>query len=134
MLSWDFDDSPPRAWREYLRDLAEFNRWFGSEANAVRYLTAVRFRSGIACPRCGMTITQPGRPRWWCGACRLWFTVTVHRLLELSDPSRADEGARHDVARRRLASRADQDRRPADNWHQLRHGVAAALDADPGGR
>ncbi len=82
MLSWDFDDSPPRAGREYPRDLAEFNRWFGSEANAVRYLTAVRFRSGIACPRCGVTITQPGGPRWWCGACRRWFTVTTGTLLE----------------------------------------------------
>jgi transposase-like protein len=82
VLSWGFGESPPRARREYPRDLAGVSRWFGSEANAVRYRTAVRFRSGIAFPRCGMTIPQPGRPRWWCGACRRWFAVTTGTIPE----------------------------------------------------
>ena len=82
MLTWEFDDTPPRAGRHYPRDLAEFNRWFGTESNAMRYLTAVRFRHGLACPRCAMMITAPGGPRWWCGSCRRWFTVTTGTLLE----------------------------------------------------
>lgn len=82
MLTWEFDDTLPRAGRHYPRDLAEFNRWFGTESNATRYLTAVRFRHGRACPRCGMMITLPGGPRWWCGSCRRWFTVTTGTLLE----------------------------------------------------
>jgi len=82
VLTWEFDDTPPRAGRHYPRDLAEFNRWFGTEPNATRYLTAVRFRHGLACPRCGMIITPPGGPRWWCGSCRRWFTVTTGTLLE----------------------------------------------------
>ncbi len=82
MLTWEFDEGQPRAGRHYPRDLAEFNRWFGTEANAIRYLTAVRFRHGIACSRCGAAITLPGGPRWWCGSCRRWFTVTTGTLLE----------------------------------------------------
>jgi len=82
MLTWELDDGRPEAGRHYPRDLAEFNRWFGTEANAMRYLTAVRFRHGLACPRCSMMITLPGGPRWWCGSCRRWFTVTTGTLLE----------------------------------------------------
>jgi len=29
-----------------------------------------------------MMITLPGGPRWWCGSCRRWFTVTTGTLLE----------------------------------------------------
>jgi transposase-like protein len=82
VLTWNFDDGPPQAGRHYPRDLTEFNRWFDSEADAVKYLTAVRFRHGFACPRCGGVIAQPVGPRWWCGSCRRWFTVTTGTLLE----------------------------------------------------
>jgi len=82
MLTWEFDDERPEAGRHYPRDLAEFNRWFRTESNALRYLTAVRFRHGLACPRCSVVITQSGGPRWWCGSCRRWFTVTTGTLLE----------------------------------------------------
>jgi len=82
VLTWDFDDGPPHAGRHYPKDLAEFNRWFDSEAAAARYLTAVRFRHGFACPRCGVLIARSGGPRWWCGSCRRWFTVTTGTLLE----------------------------------------------------
>lgn len=82
MLTWVFDEGQARAGRHYPRDLAEFNRWFATEANAVRYVTAVRFRHGIVCPRCATAITLPGGPRWWCGTCRRWFTATTGTLLE----------------------------------------------------
>jgi len=82
VLTWEFDGGSPQAGRHYPSDLVEFNRWFDSEANAVRYLTAVRFRNGLACPRCGVVINQPGGPRWWCGSCRRWFTLTTGTLLE----------------------------------------------------
>ncbi len=82
MLTWEFDEGQPQAGRHYPRDLAEFNRWFGTEANAVRYLTAVRFQHGISCPRCEAAITLPGGPRWWCGICRRWFTATTGTLPE----------------------------------------------------
>ena len=50
MLTWEVDDSAPVAGRHYPRDLAEFNRWFRTEASAAKYLTDVRFRHGFACP------------------------------------------------------------------------------------
>ena len=95
-----------------------------NRVNAMRYLTAVRFRHGLACPRCAMMITAPGGPRWWCGSCRRWFTVTTGTLLERTKVP-------PDVARGCLALRADQDRglgaqHPAHHRRQLRHGVAAA--------
>lgn len=82
MLTWEFDEGLPHAGRHYPRDLAEFNRWLSTEANATAYLTAVRFRNGLACPRCGVLITKGGGPRWWCGSCRRWFTLTTRTLLE----------------------------------------------------
>ena len=82
MLSWEIDGGPPAAGRHYPRDLAEFSRWFSSEDAARRYLTAVRFRNGHACPHCGALTAQVGGPRWWCGSCRRWFTVTTGTLLE----------------------------------------------------
>src|SRR5665213_1929166 len=80
--SWEIDSRPPAAGRHYPRDLAEFNRWFTSEDAARRYLAAVRFRSGYACPHCGVLTAEVGGPRWWCGSCRRWFTVTTGTLLE----------------------------------------------------
>jgi transposase-like protein len=82
MFTWEIDDDPPKAGRHYPRDVKEFNRWFASEADAVRYLMAVRFRFGLACPRCGVLITRGGGPRWWCAECRRWFSVTTGTLLE----------------------------------------------------
>jgi len=70
------------AGRHYPRDLAEFNRWFRSEASAVRYLTDVRFRHGFACPRCGVVVARSNASCWWCKDCRRWFTLTTGTLLE----------------------------------------------------
>ncbi len=81
-LTWQIDDGPPKAGRHYPKDLKEFNRWFPSEINAVRYLEAVRFRGGLACPRCGVLITRGSGRRWWCADCRRWFSVTTGTLLE----------------------------------------------------
>ena len=82
MLTWEVDDGAPLAGRHYPKDLAEFNRWFASEANAIRYLTDVRFRYGFACPRCGVEVPRSSAKRWWCGDCRRWFTLTTGTLLE----------------------------------------------------
>lgn len=82
MLTWEINEGPPKAGRHYPRGLKEFNRWFASEADAVMYLTAVRFRFGLACPRCGVLITRVGGPRWWCSDCWRWFSVTTGTLLE----------------------------------------------------
>ena len=82
MKTWDITDGLPVAGRHYPRDLAEFNRWFRSEANAVRYLTDVRFRHGFACPRCGVVVARSSGSRWWCKDCRRWFTLTTGTLLE----------------------------------------------------
>jgi len=70
------------AGRHYPRDLAEFNRWFRSEASAAKYLTDVRFRHGSACPRCGVVVTHSSGTRWRCGDCRRWFTLTTGPLIE----------------------------------------------------
>jgi transposase-like protein len=80
--SWEIDGGPPAAGRHYPRDLAEFSRWFSSAEAARAYLAAVRFRDGQGCPRCGVPTTQIAGPRWWCGGCRRWFTVTTGTLLE----------------------------------------------------
>ncbi len=82
MRSWEIADGAPIAGRHYPRDLAEFNRWFMSEANAVRYLTDVRFRNGFSCPRCGVVTARSTATRWWCRECRRWFTLTTGTLLE----------------------------------------------------
>ncbi|MDA8384703.1 MAG: IS1595 family transposase [Actinomycetota bacterium] len=82
MLTWEIDDGSPVAGRHYPKDLAEFNRWFRTEASATKYLADVRFRYGLACPRCGVVVTRSGGPRWWCGDCRRWFTLTTGTLLE----------------------------------------------------
>ncbi len=82
MLSWEVDDGAPVPGRHYPKDLAEFNRWFNSEANAARYLCDIRFRHGFACPRCGVLVARSQGPRWWCRDCRRWFTVTTGTLLE----------------------------------------------------
>jgi transposase-like protein len=82
VLTWEIDDGGPVAGRHYPRDLAEFNRWFRSEASAIRYLTDVRFRHGFACPRCGVVVARSSASRWWCKDCRRWFTLTTGTLLE----------------------------------------------------
>jgi len=82
VLTWEVDDDVPVAGRHYPRDLAEFNRWFRSEASAAKYLTDVRFRHGFACPRCGVVVARSSASRWWCGDCRRWFTLTTGTLLE----------------------------------------------------
>ncbi len=82
MLTWEIDDSALVAGCHYPKDLAEFNRWFSSEAGAAKYLTDVRFRHGFACPRCGVLVARSNGPRWWCRDCRRWFTVTTGTLLE----------------------------------------------------
>ena len=82
MLTWEVDDSFPVAGRHYPRDLAEFNRWFRSEASAAKYLADVRFRNGFACPRCGVVVARSRESRWWCGDCRRWFTLTTGTLIE----------------------------------------------------
>jgi len=80
--TWEIDDGGAVAGRRYPRDLAEFNRWFRSEASAVRYLTDVRFRHGFACPRCGVVVARSNASCWWCKDCRRWFTLTTGTLLE----------------------------------------------------
>jgi transposase-like protein len=82
VLTWEIDDGGPVAGRHYPRDLAEFNRWFRSEASAIRYLTDIRFRHGFACPRCGVVVVRSSASRWWCKDCRRWFTLTTGTLLE----------------------------------------------------
>jgi transposase-like protein len=82
VLTWEVDDGVPVAGRHYPRDLAEFNRWFRSEASAAKYLTDVRFRHGFACPRCGVEVARSNESRWWCRDCRRWFTLTTGTLLE----------------------------------------------------
>jgi hypothetical protein len=63
VLTWEVDTGAPIAGRHYPRDLAEFNRWFRTEASGARYLTDVRFRYGFACPRCGVEIARSSEPR-----------------------------------------------------------------------
>jgi len=76
------DAGRPEAGRHYPRSLDEFTSWVGTERDAAEYLKAVRFRDGLRCPRCLTAASdRPGR-RWWCGACRRWFTVTTGTVLE----------------------------------------------------
>ena len=82
MRTWEIDDNAPIAGRHYPRNLAEFNRWFKSEASADKYLTDVRFRHGFACPRCGVVVGRSSASRWWCKDCRRWFTLTTGTLIE----------------------------------------------------
>lgn len=83
---WILDDTVPRRGDHYPADGAMFEKWFGTEIAARRYLAAVRWRHGLECPRCGSprfgANGTSAEPRWWCGDCRRAVTVTSGTLLD----------------------------------------------------
>ena len=60
-----------------------FEEWFATEEQAREYVTAVRFRNGTACGRCGsVNVSRSGPRGWWCQDCRhhqSMTTGTLHR-------------------------------------------------------
>jgi len=57
--------------------------WFGTESAVREYLRAVRFRSGLECPRCGdMDVGLGPDSRWWCPSCHRRFSLTIGTALE----------------------------------------------------
>ena len=80
---WNVELEEPKAGWHYPRDLDQFMDWFSTESAARDYFHSVRFRAGMACPRCGdLDVSKGADKRWWCPSCRRRFTVTTGTVLE----------------------------------------------------
>ena len=83
MRGWELDQGEPVAGRHYPKDLDQLWDWFPTDRAADQYLRAVRFRNGLACPRCGqMDVSATKDGKWWCPPCRRRFSLTTGTTLE----------------------------------------------------
>jgi transposase-like protein len=81
--TWDLTGDLPLPGWHYPKSFVEFVTWFPDDARARAYLEAVRFRRGLACPRCGMLGPKRGSDGlWWCSSCRRRFSATVGTLMD----------------------------------------------------
>lgn len=68
---------------DYPQTLAEFEERFASEEACCRYLLALRWPAGLACPRCGGRKTWPTeRGLWVCVACAYHASITAGTVLQ----------------------------------------------------
>jgi hypothetical protein len=74
----------PIVGEDYPRTWGQFEEWFASEDDCLRYLERLRGRDGFVCPRCGYTHEpyRANRARLICRSCRLQCTVTSGTILD----------------------------------------------------
>ena len=58
-----------------------------SNAKVRKYLRRILFGKNIFCPVCGTHKVKSSRKRYWCGKCRLWFSLLSHTWLSGMDLS-----------------------------------------------
>ena len=68
---------------DYPRTLLELERRFSSEEACIKYLAALRWPAGWACPRCaGLDAWSIRRARWLCDHCRYEMSVTAGTIFQ----------------------------------------------------
>ena len=69
---------------DYPRDLAEFERRFGTEEACRLYLAQLRWPEGFRCPRCQGQKVWPARAGllWHCATCGLQTSVTAGTIFQ----------------------------------------------------
>jgi transposase-like protein len=74
----------PIVGEDYPRTWGQFEEWFASEDDCLRYLERLRWRDGFVCPRCGYTHEpyRANRARLICRSCRLQCTVTSGTIFD----------------------------------------------------
>ena len=74
----------PVAGQDYPRTWSQFEDWFASEIDCLRYLERLRWPEGFVCPRCGCRDDpyRADRARLICRACRLQCTVTSGTIFD----------------------------------------------------
>ncbi|AUT67880.1 MULTISPECIES: IS1595 family transposase [Paraburkholderia] len=74
----------PVAGQDYPQTWSQFEDWFSSEYDCLRYLERLRWREGFVCPRCGCRDEpyRANRARLVCRACRLQCTVTSGTIFD----------------------------------------------------
>jgi transposase-like protein len=74
----------PVAGQDYPQTWGQFEDWFASEIDCLRYLERLRWREGFVCPRCGCRDDpyRADRARLICRACRLQCTVTSGTIFD----------------------------------------------------
>lgn len=74
----------PRAGVDYPQTWSQFEDWFATEANCVRYLEQLRWPDGFVCPSCSaMQVPyRSSRGRLICCACRHPITVTAGTIFD----------------------------------------------------
>lgn len=74
----------PVAGEHYPRTWTEFETWFATEEDCLRYLERLRWRDGFECPRCGYR-QEPyrgSRSRLICRSCHLQCTATSRTIFD----------------------------------------------------
>ena len=68
----------------YPTNLVDAVTYFSDEENCQQTMMAIRFPSGVCCPRCGDTyVTRLSRRTTWkCNGCKKQFTMKVGTIFE----------------------------------------------------
>jgi transposase-like protein len=74
----------PIAGEDYPRTWSQFEEWFATEDECLRYLERLRWRAGFVCPRCGVRDEpyRSSRARLMCRACGHQCTVTAGTIFD----------------------------------------------------
>ena len=74
----------PVAGQDYPQTWSQFEDWFSSEIECLRYLERLRWRKRFVCPRCGCRDKpyRADRARLVCRACRFQCSVTSGTIFD----------------------------------------------------
>lgn len=74
----------PVAGEDYPRTWTQFEEWFATEDDCLRYIERLRWRDGFECPRCGYRHEpyRGSRSRLICRSCHLQCTATSRTIFD----------------------------------------------------